>query len=173
MASILLYTFLFFGLVTNTQTYKISDLRTYLQKAGKNEDAGEEFNKVMASYTGKDPVVLGFKAASEGVMAKYAWGPYYKLKHLRTSAALFEEALKTDRDNPEVCFLRLAIEHYIPRYLGMSENIESDKKIVMSHLKAYPNSDLDAEGFKMIRDHLVSADILTESEKACLRNLKF
>lgn len=173
MATLLLYTFLFFGLVANTANYyKVSDLRTYLQKAGKDEDAGQEFNKLMANYNGKDPVVLGFKAASEGVMAKYAWSPYAKLKHLRTSADLFEEALKPDKNNPEVCFLRMAIEFYIPRYLGMSENIENDKRIVLAHLKAYPDSELDAEGFKMIRDHLVTSDMLTDAEKAPLRNLK-
>src|SRR5690606_37027318 len=144
-----LYTFLFFGLISNTVSYKVSDLRTHFQKAGKDEDAGEQFNKLMASYAGNDPVILGFKAASEGVMAKYAWGPYAKLKHLRNSASMFENALKPDQNNPEVRFLRLAIEHYIPRYLRMSQNIEEDKKIVLNSLMTFPKSDMDPEAYKM------------------------
>src|SRR3954469_21116024 len=100
MGMILLYFLLIFGAGKDTtEVYKVSELRTYYLRASKNAETGEEFHKFMARYDGKEPVILGFKAVSEAIMAKHSWSPYHKMQHLKSSAALFDQAVALDSDN--------------------------------------------------------------------------
>ncbi len=173
MGTILLNLFFFFGVILGTnEVYKVTELRPYYHKATKCAETGESFHKFMAAYEGKDARVLAFKAASEAVMAKYTWSPYNKLQHLKKSAVLFDQAVKLDSDDPEIRFLRYTVEFYVPRYLNMSANIEEDKKIVLHSLFKYPKSGLEPESGKIMRDFLLTAEHLNDSEKQQLRTVK-
>ena len=173
MGKLLLCIFFLFCFGRGTsEVYKVSELRHYYQKASKNAETGQSFHKFMAGYEGKEPIIIGFKAVSEAVMAKYAWSPYSKLKHLKTASALFDQAVMLDAENPEIRFLRYTVEYYIPRYLNMSSHIEQDKKMVVESLLKYPKSGLDAETYRLMRDFLLNANHLTEQEKQQLRITK-
>jgi len=173
MGSFLLNIIFFFGITLGTtEVYRVDELRSYFQKATKCAETGQAFHKFMAEYEGQEPRILAFKAASEAVMAKYTWSPYSKMKHLKTSATIFDEAVSLDADDPEIRFLRYTIQYYIPRYLNMSGNMEEDKRIVLNSLMKYPKSGLDAEPGKIMRDVLLKGDHLTEPEKQQLRALK-
>jgi tetratricopeptide (TPR) repeat protein len=173
MGVFVLYAFLLIGLVfRTTESYQAAELRDYYQKASKCGQTAEAFHKFMSAYTGKDPVILGFKGASEAVMAKYAWSPYNKLKHLKTSAAIFEQAVKLDPDNAEIRFLRYTVEYYVPRYLNLSGHVEEDRKIILNSLYNYPKSGLNPEPVKIMRDFLLTANHLNEQEKQQLRTIK-
>jgi hypothetical protein len=171
MGMILLYILLLFGSGKGTtEAYKVSELRNYYQKASKCAETGQAFHKFMARYDGKEPVILGFKAVSEAVMAKHAWSPYSKLKHLKNSAALFDQAVVMDSDNPELRFLRYTVEYYVPRYLNLSAHVQEDKTIVVNSLLKHPKSGLDPETYKLIRDFMLTGSHLSEAEKQQLRN---
>ena len=72
----LAFTFIFTSLVFQVEnSYKVHDLRHYLEKGAKDKATCEKFVTHLAKYTGKDPIVLGFTAAAQGIMAKHAWGP--------------------------------------------------------------------------------------------------
>ena len=176
MGVFLLNLYLFLGLTLGAggtnEVYRVSELRPYYHQATKSAETGQSFHKFMAAYDGKDARVLAFKAASEAVMAKYTWSPYSKLQHLKTSAKLFDEAVKLDADDPEIRFLRYTVEYYVPRYLNMSMNIEADKKIVLDSIIRYPKSGLEEEPCKIMRDFLLTKDHLNESEKQQLRAIK-
>lgn len=173
MGMLILYAFLLFGFVFGTaEVYRVSELRQFYHKATKDANTGEAFHKHMAQYDGREPVILGFKATSEAVMAKYAWSPYAKLKHLKNSSAIFEQAVKLDPDNAELRFLRYTVEYYVPRYLNLSNNVDEDRKIILNSLYKYPKSGLDAEPVKIMRDFLLTADHCNEQEKQQLRTLK-
>src|SRR5688572_28892964 len=149
MGMIVLYFLLIFGTGRGTtEVYKASELRRYYQKASKCAETGEAFHEFMARYDGKEPVILGFKAVSEAVMAKHSWSPYSKLQHLKSSAALFDQAVMLDSDNPELRFLRYTVEFYVPRYLNLSGHVVEDKTIVLNSLLKHPRSGLDNETYK-------------------------
>ena len=176
MGVLLLNLFLFLGLTLGAggtnEVYRVAELRPYYHKATKCADTGQSFHKFMAAYDGKDARVLAFKAASEAVMAKYTWSPYSKLQHLKTSAKLFDQAVKMDADDPEIRFLRYTVEYYVPRYLNMSANLEDDKKIVLNSMVKYPKSGLEEEPCKIMRDFLLTKDHLNELEKQQVRAIK-
>ncbi|KAA9325621.1 hypothetical protein [Adhaeribacter soli] len=173
MGMLTIYAFLICGFLFGTaEVYRVSELRQFYHQATKEAAAGEAFYKHMAQYDGREPVILGFKAASEAVMAKYAWSPYAKLKHLKNSAAIFDQAVKLDPDNAEIRFLRYTVEYYVPRYLNLSNNVEEDRRIILNSLFKYPKSGLDAEPGKIMRDFLLTADHCSDQEKQQLRTIK-
>lgn len=154
-------------------SYRIQDLRHFLEKSAKDRVACERFIAHLENYRGKDPVVLGFRAASIGVMAKHAWSPYHKIKYLRSSARMFEQVIAAHPNVPELRFLRYTVEFFIPRYLNMSPNLEEDKKVFLSHMAAYPRSDLDAEACQIMRIFLLRhPENLTEAERKFISKLK-
>lgn len=159
------------SLAGNASGYRVSVLRGEYLEASKNEAAAERFNKKMRAYKEKDPVILAYKAASEAVMAKYVWNPYSKLKQIKIAAAIFEVAVELDSDNPEIRFLRFTVEHYVPRYLNLSQNIEEDKKVMISSLKAHPKSGISTELARTIQDFLLIKDHSTEAERKVLKSI--
>ncbi|MBB6612056.1 hypothetical protein H7F15_13480 [Pontibacter sp. Tf4] len=152
--------------------YKLPELRQEYLAASNDEDAAKDFYAKMEKYSGNHAVILGYKAASEAVMAKYVWNPYFKMKHLKTAAGLFEEAIARDREEPEIRFLRFVVESHIPDYLNMSDNLEEDKAIVIKNLVKHPESGINTELARMMRDFLVAKDRCTEQEKQVLQKLK-
>ena len=171
-------TLLLSGLLFQTEnnlnySYKIPDLRLLFEKASKDEATCDRLAKHLASYKGEDQVVYAYKGATEGLRAKYAWSPYYKLKYIRNSAAIFTKTIKEDPDNAEIRFLRYSIEYYIPRYLNMSGHLQEDKAIFLEGLFQYPKSNFDADMFQIVKRFLLKhPDHLTEEERKKLTNLK-
>jgi uncharacterized protein YaaR (DUF327 family) len=157
--------------VTN-DTYKLTELRQFYLEASKDEDVSKEFYKLMRSYNKQHPVVLAYKGASEATMGKYLWNPYSKLKHIQSALDQIGKAVELDKTNPEIRFIRFTIEHYIPRYLSLSEHIKEDKAIVINALKQYPNSGLPKELAYTMHKFLLSKDHLTAEEKAQLEKIK-
>lgn len=152
--------------------FKIDELRLKYLKSSKEEGTAKAFYKQMNAYDGQDALIKGYQAASEAVMTKYVWNPYSKLKHLKTAAAMFEEAVKLNEKQPEVRFLRFTVEHYVPRYLNLSAHVEEDKKIVIASLLAYPESGLSEGLARIMRDFMLSKDHCTEAEKVLLRSVE-
>jgi hypothetical protein len=154
-------------------TYKVPDLRQLYAKGAKDKATCEKLARHLNNYKGQDPVVLGFEAGVQGLLAKFAWSPYAKIKYLRTADELFEKVIKKHPRVAEVRFLRYSLEFFIPRYLNMSEHLDEDKKIFLESMFRYPNSDLDADIYQAMRNFLLRhPEGLTEPEKKQLTNLK-
>ena len=169
--SLFLLVFLYSGVWADSTRYNVSQLRLQYLQASKEEAVAKEFHKKMSAYHDNNPLVLAYKAASEAVMAKYVWNPYSKLKQVKTANAIFENAVALDKDNPEIRFLRFTLQHYVPRYLNQSPNVEEDKKMIIKSLQAYPNSELSKPLARTIRDFMLTKDHCTEAEKKILRNI--
>lgn len=166
-----LLVFLYSGAWADSTRYNVSQLRMQYLQASKEEAVAHKFHKRMSAYNDRDPLVLAYKAASEAVMAKYVWNPYGKLKQIKTANAIFADAVALDKDNAEIRFLRFTLEHYVPRYLNLSAHVEEDKKMIISSLQAYPESDLSEGLARTMRDFMLTKDHCTEAEKKILRNI--
>ncbi|RDV15770.1 hypothetical protein DXT99_07115 [Pontibacter diazotrophicus] len=151
--------------------YNVSKLRLQYLQASKEEAVAKQFHKKMSAYNDDDPLLLAYKAASEAVMAKYVWNPYSKLKQVKTANAIFEDAVALDNDNAEIRFLRFTLQHYVPRYLNLSGQVEEDKNLIIRSLQDYPNSGMSKPLARTIRDFMLTKDHCTEAEKKILRNI--
>ncbi|EJF11047.1 MULTISPECIES: hypothetical protein [Pontibacter] len=173
--SLLILPFLLFFYITaladNTKSYKLPDLRVQFLEASQNSKAGKEFHKLMSDYEDNNPVVLAYKAVSEAIMAKHVWNPYMKMKHLQRSSEIFEQAVQLNASNPEIRFLRFTVEHYVPRYLNMSKNLEDDKAKIIAGLERHPKSGLSNDMARDIRDFMLTKDHCTEQEKRKIKSI--
>jgi hypothetical protein len=171
---VILFAFLFIrvaALAGEVNAYKLSDLRVQFIEASQDSRAGRDFHKLMSNYEDSNPVVLAYKAVSEAIMAKHVWNPYFKMKYLQTSSEIFEEAVKLDAANPEIRFLRFTVEHYVPRYLNMSKNLQDDKAKIIAGLERHPNSGLSTDMARKMRDFMLTKDHCTEQEKKKLKRI--
>lgn len=170
----ILFVFLFFSftaLADNSRKYKLSELRVQFLEASKDSKAGRDFHKLMSDYEDKNPVVLAYKAISEAIMAKHVWNPYMKMKHLQKSSEIFEEAVQLNASNPEIRFLRFTVEHYVPRYLNLSKNLEDDKATIIAGLERHPKSGLSNDMARDIRAFMLTKDHCTEQEKQRIKRI--
>jgi len=170
----LLITFLF-GFIPFLQKkdpYAHATLVNYYHVAAKEQDEAKNFLALMEKYKGRDPVITGYRGVANAIMAKHAWSPYAKLKYLRNSSRIFEEAVKLNPSNAEVRFLRYSIENYVPRYLNMSGNLMEDKKVFMAALLKHPKSGIPQESAKIMVDFLLRKDLVSGEERRQVENLK-
>ena len=171
LLTLFLIVFLYSSAWADSTRYNVSQLRLQYLQASKEEAVAHKFHKKMSAYNDKDPLLLAYKAASEAVMAKYVWNPYSKLKQIKIANAIFADAVAMDKDNAEIRFLRFTLEHYVPRYLNLSAHVEEDKKLIISSLQAYPESELSEGLARTMRDFMLTKDHCTEAEKELLRNI--
>lgn len=169
---LILFLVSFVSMGQNKNSYAHTDLVDYYQVAAKDKGKAEDFLAHMGRYKGKDPVVTGYKAVSNAIMAKHVWSPYSKIKYLKNCAAIFEQAVVLSPTNPEVRFLRFSIENYIPRYLNMSSNLEEDKKVFMAALMKHPHSGIPEESVKIMADFLIRKDLVSGEERRKVEKMK-
>jgi hypothetical protein len=152
--------------------YRLPELRQLLVQAKSNEKAGDRFVEKMADYNQQDPVLLGYKAASQAIEAKYSGNPFRKLKRIRQSSKTFEQAVQLNSSLPELRFLRFTVESNTPRFLNLSQHVAEDKAFLINSLQQHPGSGLDEETFQIVRDFLLRSDRLSEQERNLVRNVK-
>lgn len=96
-------------------------------------------------------LILAYRGATEAMLAKPGWNIFKKIGYLKQSRDSFEEAVKRDKDDIEIRFLRLSVEYHIPRYLGLSENLQEDKKVIIQNAHLFREKQLPVE----ITDYII------------------
>jgi len=81
------------------------------------------------------PIVKAYIGATEMLAAKYSWNPINKISFLKNGLKKVNEAVGVDIENIEIRFLRFYIENSLPKYLGLSDHLSEDKKIIIEHLE--------------------------------------
>ena len=146
-------------------------LRRHYEQAAADKAAGEKFYKLLADYNDRDALVLGYKAAAEAIRARDA-SMFNKLSYVQDAARTFEQAVGLDPKNPEIRFLRFSVESNLPAFLGLSKHVEEDKQLLLGAALGHPNSGLDAESFRTVRDFLVKRSHVSDAEAERLGRVK-
>jgi len=114
---------------------------------------------------------LGYKAATEAIMAKPGWNIFRKMAYLRRSRESFNQAVRIDSRDLEIRFLRLSVEHHIPRYLGFSANMASDKQLIVDNIEMFEDKELPQEIADYIILFSVECGLYTQEELDKLKQL--
>jgi len=96
--------------------------------------APEKLFDLLEKNSTNDPVLLAYKGSARASSADCAFLPNTKLKRFKEGKYLINEAIKLDKSNAEIRFLRLSVQSKAPGFLGYNENISEDKIIVLSAL---------------------------------------
>lgn len=115
---------------------EIQEVKSLFQASAKSKTAADQLLKLLAEVTeSSSPLLIGYKGAAEMMQAKYAWSPISKVKRFNNGKHLIETAVKKAPDHLEIRFLRLAIQTNLPAFLNYNDDIQNDKKFVLSNLK--------------------------------------
>ena len=77
---------------------------------------------------------LGYRAATEALLAKFAPNVFAKLDWVKQAGQTFAKAVGLDAGSVEVRYLRFALQHHVPSFLGLNRNLEEDRQLIVSGL---------------------------------------
>ncbi len=95
--------------------------------------------------------MLAYQSALEAIMTKTTWNLFKRINYLNKSEKTMDKAVSMEPNNVEVRFMRLAVEHQIPYYLGYSKHLDEDKAFIIKHISEFNPLNLDP---------IISAEIL-------------
>lgn len=143
-------------------TQDLSSIRQNYISAATSEQEAEELYKSLEDIndTG-DNTMVGYKAASLTLKAKYEKGLLNKKSLFTQGAKLLEAVIKRDADNYEVRLLRMSIQENAPKITGYNKDIEEDKKFLIKH---YDSQKQDLKEFT--KGFVTRSALFTKEEKA-------
>lgn len=142
----------------------LEKLRKLYRSSVKDRGAAEKLWKLLASYRGMEGVILAYRAAARAMLASYDWNPFHKYQFLQEAMKSFEKAVMYDPHNIEIRFLRFAVQHYLPDFLGLSKYMEEDRKILLKYMSTYEKYQLTKDNVKYIIDFLASSKRYSQKE---------
>lgn len=155
---------------TKASTISLDEIRMEFYKITINSKNTPNLLQKLYDYPNPDAVVLAYTAATEAIMAKVAWNPYSKFNYLFKSKDTFEKAISKNKTNVEIRFLRFSVEHHLPKYLGMSKNMQKDKNVILKEMKVNSVMSMDDEMLNYTMRFLINSKQCSEAE---LKKIKF
>jgi hypothetical protein len=127
---------------SNLVASPIEDLRRLFDSAIKNEQSAKLLLQQSASNDIEKNTLLGYKAATQMIMAKFYFNPWKKLQTFNSGKGQLETAIQIEPKNIELIFLRYMIQKNSPSFLQYNNSIASDKKILLLSINNLKDQDL-------------------------------
>ena len=112
---------------------EIAVLKTNLVKAVDNEALTDSLFRKLNRLPNKTALTVAYAGTLEALKAKHTWNPYNKIKYVKGSLKTMQKAVNMDKENLEIRFMRFSIEHFTPGFLGLSKNLNTDRKEIVKH----------------------------------------
>jgi len=159
---LLLVSFVLFANISLAETPDLKLVRSMLEKASTEESSCRKLITILQPYDKKNDVLLyGYKACATMMMAQFVFNPFSKLSYFKKGKNMLESAIAADPGNVELRLLRFCTQLDIPSFLGYNDNINEDKKILISSLAMIKDKELKM----MIAENLKKCDCVEDVEK--------
>lgn len=137
--------------LTMANSIDISWVRQSFVLAISNSQKAEElYKKLNSSENESLPILLAYKGATEGLLAKHSFFPHTKLSYLNKSLGNINRAIELSPANEEIRHIRFNIETSIPSFLGHSIHVDEDKAILLHFLK---NTNLNKHNSNLLKQY--------------------
>ncbi|MHA4741495.1 hypothetical protein [Dyadobacter sp. MSC1_007] len=135
------------------------DKGTYYKALASGEE--QSINQALAKLEGQkaSPKVNAYKGALTMKKAGFVKGVGGKVKTFKQGAHLLEEEIKSNPQNTEFRFLRLAVQEHAPGILKYNKELQEDKQAVVSGFDK-----LDTELKGVIADYARDSKVLKEAD---------
>lgn len=147
-------------LFLNSAIVNIIEIRNLYEIAAANEGANIKLASLLKDIKTSDALLSGYKGAAIMIEANHVFNPITKLSRFKKGKQVLENAIKLDPTNIELRYIRLTIQANVPRFLGYSNAISGDKKIIIGALEQLQDRDLR----KRIVSYLIEAKICSVEE---------
>jgi hypothetical protein len=161
----MLYLFSCLILLTPKIDKDLLNMRAEYYQAIKSEEIAIKLDKELGAISNKTFLQMGYFGANKMILAKFAFWPNAKYTLFVEGKTLLEEAIKSDRKNIELIFLRYPVQLNAPSLLDYNQNMEIDRKTLISQVKSIKDEDLKTR----ILVFLLSEGKLTEVERKAIQ----
>lgn len=144
----LLLSCLFLTIMLFAQKNTADQLKKEYAKALDNFELAPKVYELYCQIENPSAQTLAYKGALEAIMTKTTWNILRKINYLNKSEKSLQEAVKRAPESIEVRFIRLAVQHEIPTYLGYSDNIKEDLQFITSHFDQFQTADFSPWNIK-------------------------
>ena len=136
------FLFLFIFMSSHIFATPIEDLRRLFDSAIQNEQSAELLLQQLVNNDLDKNTLLGYKAATQMIMAKFYFNPWKKLQVFNIGKGQLETAIQNEPTNIELIFLRYMIQKNSPSFLHYNLNVASDKKTLLLSINTIKDQDL-------------------------------
>lgn len=140
-----------FSMYDGDYPYLLNNIRIGFYDAVQDSQKADLLLKKINEIKPKSALIMVYYGATCAIMAKNKWNPFSAIKLLKKADKDMNNAVKISPENLEIRFIRFAVQKNIPSYLGLSANIEEDKKYLIKHIDSFYNPKLN----KKMRDYIV------------------
>lgn len=139
---------------------QISEARTLFRNAIASKKAASEL-QALTRFSAL-PVMVAYHAASQALYANHLRNPLKKLPLAQKSIRLFQQAVSSDPDHPEIRFLRRAITANMPSFLRDAQLEAEDIHVFMDQIPEFDQYLIRQEEARDFLQHLRKHRIVTD-----------
>lgn len=118
------------------------DLRNQFDKAIHSKSIAESLKQTLQQKNNLTALELGYLGATKMLLAKHYFNPFNKLEIFNEGRTDLDNALKNDKNNAELVFLRYSCAKNAPHFLNYYQNIATDKLFLENAVTSMTDSDL-------------------------------
>jgi hypothetical protein len=118
------------------------DLRNQFDKAIVSKSIAESLKQTLQQKSNLTALELGYLGATKMLLAKHYFNPFNKLEIFNEGRTDLDNALKKDKNNAELVFLRYSCAKNAPHFLNYYQNIATDKLFLENAVTSMTDSDL-------------------------------
>lgn len=138
----------------------LTEVRKLYVQAANSEEVHAQLYEQLKNIGPDQPVLYGYRAAIHMMSAEYTYNPYSKYRYFKEGKEMIESVINSNPASLELRFLRLSIQLNVPDILDYSDNIETDRSII---LKGYSTIS-DKELKQRIREVLLHYKLCSAAE---------
>jgi hypothetical protein len=116
------------------QVISRQQLRSSLLRAIEHKTTLDSLAVQLDLIENKTPAQECYLGMCNALYCQYDDGNWAKLKHVMKSKNHLNNAIERDPADPELRFMRLMLEHFLPAFLGMNKHIPDDLKVIFANL---------------------------------------
>ena len=141
---------------------ELQEVKSLFESAVHSKASSDRLLKILSDIgPASPPLLICYKGAAEMMRCRYGFNPIHKFKRFKKGKLLIEEAVKKEPDNPEIRFLRFAIQTNIPAFLNYNNDIKKDKKYLLSNVKTIKDKKLK----ESILKYMATSEYCSAEEK--------
>lgn len=121
------------------QQFDREQLRALLLRAFEHKTALDSLTLRLECVEQKTPTEESYFGMCNALYCQYDDGNWAKLKHVMKSRNHLNNAVERDPTDPELRFMRVMLEHFLPSFLGMNKHIPDDLKVIFANMSFVDN----------------------------------
>lgn len=114
---------------------EMEKIKQAMVKAVESQSVTDSLYSKLTGKKSDNALIIAYIGTLEALKAKHSWNPYQKVRFVSLSQKTMAKAISLEPYNLQIRFMRFSIQHYTPQFLGYSNNIKEDLKIIIRHYK--------------------------------------